>query len=394
MADEALLSDLCSICNTTKSKYRCPGCSSRTCSLPCYKKHQTWAQCTGKRDPTAYVKKSQLATPAGIDHDYNFLSSIERGLQKAERDVESKVDTSESQGSKKSRPSAKHLSDAGITVIRAPKGLSRERENRTQWSKKKHIQWTVEWIHPDKSRTLSGVSEKAHIGQAYQYHVNDLDSQKVPAKKRKLEHQKDSTNTQSQDQSLLQETDQPDEPAQKKTEIEVPSDSTSSDAQALPQQTTNEPDEHTTSKSTTDQPSTFGAQASAESRPEAVQPPPPTHYFFLHRPRTLSPLPVLIPVSRDTTLQSTLRGRTILEFPTIYVFNTPDPPVADFVLDQEYEKQEREKLGEFESVVREAEGELGRGEVGAVAESEGERQMGLDESKIADVLKLDLGGVV
>jgi hypothetical protein len=125
--------------NTNVSKYRCPGCSARTCSLPCYKRHQQWAQCSGQRDPTKFVKKSQLVTPAGIDHDFNFLTGIERDIEKAEKGLgdggsgSGTVGTtrswSQSQASQKGQINYQHLEFAGVKVIRAPKGLSRQREN-------------------------------------------------------------------------------------------------------------------------------------------------------------------------------------------------------------------------------------------------------------------------
>jgi PII-like signaling protein len=81
------------------------------------------------------VKKSQLATPAGIDHDFNFLTSIERSLEKAERDVNSKTLGAALSNlqveRKKGLIGDKGYEAAGVTVIRAPKGLSRQRENAT-----------------------------------------------------------------------------------------------------------------------------------------------------------------------------------------------------------------------------------------------------------------------
>jgi hypothetical protein len=83
------------------------------------------------------VKKSQLATPAGIDHDYNFLTGIERGLEKAARDVEAKgVTTGSSDPRQKQNAVPAWYADAGVTLISAPKGLSRQKENRTHRTKK------------------------------------------------------------------------------------------------------------------------------------------------------------------------------------------------------------------------------------------------------------------
>lgn len=129
--------------NTEKSKYRCPGCSARTCSLPCYKRHQQWAQCSGQRDPTKFVKKSQLVTPAGIDHDFNFLTKIERDIEKAENVASAVASDASSETQPKTRSQlAGNLygrleAAAGVTIIKAPKGLSRQKENNSHPSNSK-----------------------------------------------------------------------------------------------------------------------------------------------------------------------------------------------------------------------------------------------------------------
>jgi hypothetical protein len=131
--------------NINKSKYRCPGCSARTCSLSCYKRHQQWAQCSGQRDPTKFVKKSQLVTPAGIDHDFNFLTGIERNIEKAEKgltdnhvgDLSTPRSWSQQQSSQKGQTNYQQLESAGVRIIRAPKGLSRQKENKSHRSSTK-----------------------------------------------------------------------------------------------------------------------------------------------------------------------------------------------------------------------------------------------------------------
>jgi len=85
------------------------------------------------------VKKSQLATPAGIDHDYNFLTGIERGLDKAEKQLQVQglgSNPDPRRDAKGRQPTDHHFAVAGVTVIRAPKGLSRQKENKTHHNKK------------------------------------------------------------------------------------------------------------------------------------------------------------------------------------------------------------------------------------------------------------------
>ncbi|KKY14119.1 putative hit finger domain containing protein [Diplodia seriata] len=134
MADDALLSDLCSICNRNAPKYRCPRDSVRTCSLPCYKRHQQWAQCSGKRDPAAFVKRNELATPSGIDHDYNFLTGIERGLQRADENAEAQSHKNKKYEQDQAKLQ-RYLQSNRIIVDRAPIGMTRQKTNRTRMTK-------------------------------------------------------------------------------------------------------------------------------------------------------------------------------------------------------------------------------------------------------------------
>ena len=47
-------------CKLNPAKYTCPGCSVRSCSLPCVKAHKQHTACTGKRQQTQFVPLSQF----------------------------------------------------------------------------------------------------------------------------------------------------------------------------------------------------------------------------------------------------------------------------------------------------------------------------------------------
>lgn len=51
---------LCEECKSNPSKYKCPGCSIHSCSLPCVKSHKKRTGCTGTRDQTQFVPLSQF----------------------------------------------------------------------------------------------------------------------------------------------------------------------------------------------------------------------------------------------------------------------------------------------------------------------------------------------
>uniref|UniRef100_A0A251T8L5 Box C/D snoRNA protein 1 n=1 Tax=Helianthus annuus TaxID=4232 RepID=A0A251T8L5_HELAN len=65
-------SKLCDECKTNEFKYKCPGCSVRSCSLPCVKAHKQRTGCTGKRQQlTEFVPLSKF-------DDNLLLSGINR----------------------------------------------------------------------------------------------------------------------------------------------------------------------------------------------------------------------------------------------------------------------------------------------------------------------------
>ena len=141
--------------HTDPPKYRCPRCSTRTCSLPCTRRHKLWSQCSGGRDPAAYLKRSELATESAFDRDFNFITGIERTLERAEREVDNRgidissgVQADEGNPEGLAHPTAsrkrKHpnqglakgeaaflrgAENAGVRVLRAPKGMSRNKQN-------------------------------------------------------------------------------------------------------------------------------------------------------------------------------------------------------------------------------------------------------------------------
>ena len=133
-------------------KYRCPRCSTRTCSLPCTRRHKTWSQCSGIRDPAAYLRRNELATPASFDRDFNFITGVERWLERAERDAESRgimLDHDYScslnkniAGKKRKRTQEpangkagflRAAKESGVTVERAPWGMTKGKQNVSRW---------------------------------------------------------------------------------------------------------------------------------------------------------------------------------------------------------------------------------------------------------------------
>lgn len=114
-------------------------------------------------------------------------------------------------------------------------------------------------------------------------------------------------------------------------------------------------------------------------------------YFYLHRPRTTTKKPVLIPLSPSSNLVDALRGHTVLEFPTIYTLSdSPQTLLAEketspFILEEEYMRT----VGPEDSAEKPAESEESADDASGIPGS-GIDLANIDESKVMEVLKQDL----
>lgn len=78
--------NLCQICSIKEFKYKCPGCSIKTCGIDCIKMHKEVNKCSGIRDRTAYVRPRDY-TDANFLSDYKFLEDVSRFTDTTERDI-------------------------------------------------------------------------------------------------------------------------------------------------------------------------------------------------------------------------------------------------------------------------------------------------------------------
>ncbi|KAK4152881.1 hypothetical protein C8A00DRAFT_15838 [Chaetomidium leptoderma] len=375
-----VLSTLCSICHTEQPKYKCPRCGARTCSLPCIQKHKTRADCDGVRNPRAFKPLSLLKTDAGIDHDFNFLRSIERARQQAEKDV---VEARQLLSEKELRPrnedkqfqkvwygdelhhvpvqhqpyNKKHgrsqegpsfidgfdkharrrLRYLGIEAITMPKGMARQRENKTAWNRRTQtLNWQVEWLVYNASdlgfpsqqdeqqplrilcKSLEGTPLNTALASTLDWHRGQLDRQS-----RQQQQQHDPTETDD-------EIADPDDFPSKKRKTHHHGNGNCSNSKK-PQPKTQNPTTTTWPAApypSQDPPtSAWSSTATVAGEEEPIT---TKWQFFLlkagHSTTTTASTTtttttgkVLIPLASTETLTTALTGRTVVEFPTIVV---------------------------------------------------------------------------
>ncbi|PNY00443.1 box C/D snoRNA protein 1 [Trifolium pratense] len=143
----------CGECKSNPSKYKCPGCSIQSCSLPCVKAHKLRTGCTGKRNQTQFVHISKfndsilLSAPtrwiegmSGVvvlcltdTLDYNLLEEVKRVSEAASR-MRSKLGMSTNFRLPHHLKSLQNAARSRRTKLQfLPNGMSKREKNQSQY---------------------------------------------------------------------------------------------------------------------------------------------------------------------------------------------------------------------------------------------------------------------
>ncbi|EMR11175.1 hypothetical protein PNEG_00769 [Pneumocystis murina B123] len=145
----------CSICLNGISKYRCPKCEIKICSMSCSRQHKMIKSCSGMFNPASFLNKKELLTIQSLDRDYNFLSNIESCLDRCVRNRMNLPSKNYALRLKKT------IERNGIHYFISPRGMSRASQNKTFWDqKKKKLFWTIEWIYIKNGSKISKIEHK------------------------------------------------------------------------------------------------------------------------------------------------------------------------------------------------------------------------------------------
>ena len=64
-----------------KSKYKCPKCETRSCSLTCVRKHKLQDDCDGVRDKVKYLSLQKF-TDMDVVNDFRLLEEVTSHVDK------------------------------------------------------------------------------------------------------------------------------------------------------------------------------------------------------------------------------------------------------------------------------------------------------------------------
>ncbi|CAN6439245.1 unnamed protein product [Victoria cruziana] len=167
-------SPLCEECGVKPFKYRCPGCSLRTCCLPCVKSHKRRTNCSGKRDRTHFIHLSEF-NDSHLLSDYCLLEETKRVAESARKLRQGLIGDAGFKLPLKTKDLRRFARDRNIGVLFLPVGMTMRKKNRSYYNRrKKVIFWTVEWSFYSTDIVLvdHGVDEHKGLRSLVENHLN------------------------------------------------------------------------------------------------------------------------------------------------------------------------------------------------------------------------------
>ncbi|XAR54316.1 hypothetical protein NMG60_11029385 [Bertholletia excelsa] len=164
---------ICEECKSNPSKYKCPGCSIRSCSLPCVTAHKQRTGCTGKRQQTQFVPLSQFDDNLLLS-DYNMLEDVKRVAESAQR---MRLKLCRYPHFKLPFPLKNLRNAAGsrrAKLLFLSSGMSKREMNRSYYNqRKKFISWTIEWRFHSTDVVLidHGIHENTNLCSVIENHL-------------------------------------------------------------------------------------------------------------------------------------------------------------------------------------------------------------------------------
>ncbi|PVH84193.1 hypothetical protein DL98DRAFT_512594 [Cadophora sp. DSE1049] len=340
------LSSLCTICHIEPPIYTCPRCTMQTCSLECSKRHKVRSMCNGIRDPTVFLPISEVATPWGLDHDYNFIHGIETRIQRSEKVLIEDLELVSKEELERARRGEtieefnrrigkrnnneppgeacieRMLNKECIRVIKAPKGMRRNKENTTCWNKKQRsIVWQVEWIREGNRRSLYRALGNKPIGDFYDAMCEEERKLNLTEEERREEKRIEKKRRADDHREQLAKKARIESEAFDMTTVPLLQDPETGAWDMIPFYSV--------------------LDDITMSDPPSIPPSRIRNYnLYLHRPLTPASFPkVLVPISPTKPLIEQLRKRDVLEFPTIHVLPSTIESLPDgFMLEVDFLK--------------------------------------------------------
>lgn len=140
---------VCQECQEDSFRYQCPRCSHRTCSLKCCLAHKKRTGCNGQRDRTKFLLVSNM-NDGTIANDYHFLEDVLGAVERAKRTAGNAATTPTN--AKKFKHSNQDSNDANHTTS-PPHSMLQQIENLKMGNDSNKSTWSTEAASSDPQST-------------------------------------------------------------------------------------------------------------------------------------------------------------------------------------------------------------------------------------------------
>jgi hypothetical protein len=155
------LTSKCEICKQNNHKYKCPGCSMKTCCLDCCRKHKEQFSCTGERDRTKFVPKSQFDENLLLS-DYKFLEENNLLVDTFQRNNIDQTEQKQQQNFGSYENLRKFLyKNFNINLKLMPSESTRHLNNKTRFNKTSNlVSWSIEFLFFSPAKATHDLQSK------------------------------------------------------------------------------------------------------------------------------------------------------------------------------------------------------------------------------------------
>lgn len=163
----------CEECKLNPWKYKCPGCSIRTCSLPCVNSHKQRTACSGKKSIANVLPLSQFDDNLLLS-DYNMLEDVKRFAESARRMRQRLCGYSRFKLPFPLKNLRRAAGSRRTKIHFLPSGMSKREKNQTYYNNRnKCISWTIEWRFNSTDVVLidHGVHEDTSLFSVLETHL-------------------------------------------------------------------------------------------------------------------------------------------------------------------------------------------------------------------------------
>ncbi|CAG2104237.1 unnamed protein product [Medioppia subpectinata] len=157
---EAIDANYCVICKSSDTKYCCPKCQLKSCSMICCKTHKLRFNCNGVRDKTTFVKISDFSQQDFLS-DYFFLEDVDRTLDNSGRQRRAIIN-SKNMLPKWLQKLVREARVRGIDLKIMPGGFKRRKQNTTCFMYANNtINWDIEFkfIHALDNKEMKNLDQ-------------------------------------------------------------------------------------------------------------------------------------------------------------------------------------------------------------------------------------------